>query len=158
MKLNHSSMGKQSTNEILCESSSNRVFSKKIKIALGVLGGYLMLESTRLFFLGTSFVTFFYIPIVGIVCIYLTTCEFRIYLSCDGIVQHNRTMLSKTRKVLPWNDLAHVTFRKKHNITIAYFSPSETMGLKVIFTERQMKIARRIIMRYMDTKNIIGNL
>ena len=137
------------------ESVSSRVFTRRKKWILAVLGVYLFIASFFMFSSGVSFGELFHVIFVGAICLYLTTFELRMFITQNGMVRESKTMLNKKSELLPWDDVSYVTIVKKKGAMTAYFARNESLGWKMKFSEEQSNEVQGVLRLFLSAEKLL---
>lgn len=81
---------------------------------------------------------------VGTVCLYGAGISRRLYLSDVGVVREMHSWGRITRRVLPWDDVRHVSLAFRANSMMAFFEVDVT-GWKVLFSREQEREVREVL-------------
>ena len=81
---------------------------------------------------------------IGIVCVCGARINRRLYLSDVGIVRELNSWGRVTRRIVPWEEIRHVTLAFRRGKLMAFFEV-DTTGWKVLFSSDQESVIRDIL-------------
>ncbi|MDR1944447.1 MAG: hypothetical protein LBQ19_06455 [Synergistaceae bacterium] len=122
--------------KVLCDSAASKPTPKWMSAAAVTLGMALLYNAYAAFSEGGFHSKFVYNAILGAVCAFGAGISRRLYLSDAGIVRETRSWGRVIRRILPWNDIRHVTLAYRGDRITAFFETGPT-GWKAPFLRVQ---------------------
>jgi hypothetical protein len=125
---------------VVFESLSNKTISNQKSVAIAFVGITILISFCWQIYNYVPFANASPQLFVGLLCLYALGFKKEVCIAGKGFVITSRTWRAKSIKLIPWEDITHITVVDRGIVSNFYVARNEEMGVKVIFHKNQKKL------------------